>query len=74
MALNRGLTEDALDALARHRAAHPHGTLTEEREALTVQALAAAGQPARARQEAAVFLARYPDSIYAESVRAAAAR
>lgn len=67
-ALGRRLPADALRALAEHRDAHPRSPLTEEREALTVQALAAAGRRARATQEAAIFRARYPRSIFLEGV------
>ncbi|MFK7991409.1 MAG: hypothetical protein AB8I08_35660 [Sandaracinaceae bacterium] len=71
-ALARRLPQDALAALAQHQADHPRSPLAEERAALTVQALAAAGQLDRARQEAALFRARYPRSIFLAGVREAA--
>ncbi len=70
VALTRALASDALAALSEHRGRYPRGQLTEEREALWVQALAAS-HDARAASAAEAFLARYPSSIFREAVEAA---
>lgn len=70
VALTRALASDALAALSEHRSRYPRGQLTEEREALWVQALAAS-HDARAASAAEAFLARYPSSIFREAVEAA---
>jgi hypothetical protein len=54
---------NAAFALAERSAREfPYGALREEREALTVLALARLGERARAREAARAFLARYPQS------------
>lgn len=63
----------ALSALDAHAAAHPDGRLAEEREALVVQALAAAGRLAAAQERAARFAAKYPSSVLLPAVQAAVA-
>lgn len=70
-ALARGLAREALAALDEHRRTHRRGPLREERQALQVQALAASGQSQRAEQEAAIFLARYPNSLFRDVVERA---
>jgi len=70
-ALARGRAPEALDALATHRARFADGQLSEERDALRVQALASAGRDAEARAAAAAFRARYPHSMFEAVVRAA---
>lgn len=70
VALTRALASDALAALSEHRSRYPRGQLTEEREALWVQALAAS-HDARAASAAESFVARYPSSIFREAVEAA---
>jgi hypothetical protein len=47
----------------------PHGILGQERDALRIQALAAIGQQARARELARGFLEQYRDSPHADAVR-----
>ncbi len=72
-ALARGLAAEALATLRQHRQQFRRGPLTEEREALTVRAYAASGQRRRAQEEAAIFLARYPRSVFRpliETIRA----
>lgn len=69
VALTRSLPGDALTALHEHRRRYPRGQLSEEREALWVQALAASGDP-HTQSAAASFLQRYPDSIFREAVEA----
>ena len=71
-ALARHLTDNALGLLAAHANAFPSGLLTEEREALWVQALAQAGDLAQARHRAADFVAKYPNSLFAPVVESAA--
>lgn len=58
----------ALDAVARD---FPSGALAQEREALAIEALRGSGRVAEARARAAAFLARYPVSPHASSVRRA---
>lgn len=69
VALTRALADDALAALSEHRSRYPRGQLTEEREALWVQALRAS-HDARAASAAESFVARYPSSIFREAVEA----
>lgn len=56
----------ALDAIARE---FPNGALAQEREALAIEALRVGGRSAEARLRATAFLARYPASPHAASVR-----
>ena len=58
----------ALNALARHEQRFPSGLLQEEREALTVKALAMVGRRDDARARAARFQSKYPRSLFAASV------
>jgi hypothetical protein len=79
----RRLLDDARSAFARdahaeclrkldlHRERHPAGLLAEEREALAIRALAAAGRSEDARARAARFRARYPGSLMLPAVEAA---
>lgn len=55
----------ALRLLAQHRQRFPNGTLVEEREFFTAQALWTSGQRRQARVRARRFLARYPRSTHA---------
>ena len=64
-----GNARQALSLLARARADFPHGALAEEREALSVRALLAAGETDAARQRGADFLRRFPRSPQASDVR-----
>ncbi|MFY0534504.1 hypothetical protein [Nannocystis pusilla] len=57
--------------LERHAQDFAAGSLTEERQALRVLALCAAGEVARGVDEAAVFLGAHPRSTYAARVAAA---
>jgi hypothetical protein len=68
-ALAAGDAARALAVLERHRRRWPAGELLQEREVLTIQALAAAGSRAEARQRADAFLARFPSSTLAVTVR-----
>ena len=64
MGLARGDSGACLDALARHEKQFPRGQLVEEREALTVQALAAAGRLPEAGERAARFRSHFPGSVF----------
>lgn len=59
-----------------HDLAHryPHGYLVEEREALTVLALAARGERTLAKQRATAFLRTYPQSAFVARVRSVTER
>ena len=70
-ALVRGQGADALSPLERHAQRYPRGVLSEEREALQVNALVAAGRYAEARQVGERFLGRHPGSLLRPSVEAA---
>jgi hypothetical protein len=72
-ALARGQPAEALAALAGHAKRFPKGRLAEERESLTVQALAAAGRPGEARERAERFRRRSPNSILLPAVESALA-
>jgi len=56
-----------LDAAA---AAFPSGTLSQEREALAIQALARSGQHEAAAMRASAFLAKHPESPHAADLKA----
>jgi hypothetical protein len=68
-ALRRGDAAGALATLEATRARFPASVLGQEREALAIQALAAAGQPATARARARAFLAQFPASPHAPALR-----
>ena len=70
-ALARGDSASALDALGTHQAQFPNGQLSEEREALYVQALAMAGRTAEAKQRADRFRKTWPGSMLLPVVQAA---
>jgi hypothetical protein len=70
-ALGRGQSSDALDALDAHAARFPRGRLSEEREALAVDALARAGRADSARARATAFHAKYPNSVFGAVVDSA---
>lgn len=61
----------ALRTLASLGRTHPQGNLREERDALRVLALCAAGRADEARSAATVFLARHPGSPQAARVQGA---
>ncbi len=63
VALARGQSAEALRALSEHRRRFPRRS-DEEREALTVQALAAHGEVNEASTHARAFLLRYPRSLF----------
>ena len=68
--LESGQAREALRALEEHERIHPHGTLSEERDALRVVALCSLGLP-EGQEERSRFLRNHPVSPYVERVRAA---
>jgi hypothetical protein len=54
----------ALALLDQHEREFPRGTFVEEREALAIEALHAAGRGDQARRKLAAFRERYPGSAY----------
>jgi len=63
----------ALRLVSEHAKKYPRGVLAEEREALRVRSLAAAGQTADARRAAAAFAQRFPRSVLIERIQTFAA-
>lgn len=70
-ALSRGQAQAALDALSRYEHRHRGGALGEERASLWVIALARAGRMSEARERAANFRRRWPESYLLPAVEAA---
>jgi hypothetical protein len=63
----------ALDFVERHERRYPQGALSEEREALAVNALVTVGRYREAAQRGEAFRTRYPQSLLTPSVEAALA-
>jgi hypothetical protein len=63
--IGSGQSQQALEVLRSWEARYPHSVLAPEREVLTIEALAATGASAVARQRAERFLKRNPNSAYA---------
>ncbi len=74
IAMVRGDTEGALAAVDEHLARFPAGTLTEEREALRIQALVAADRDPEARVALRGFQHSYPQSLATPALKAAIAQ
>jgi hypothetical protein len=70
-ALLRGNANDALAALDTHGQRYPDGQLSEDREALSVQALASLGRDDDAKARATRFREKWPRSILLPVVDAA---
>ena len=70
--LRAGQASVALTTLQSLERDEPNGLLEQEREALSIQALAALGQRDAARKRAAGFAQRYPASPHLSAVRRAA--
>lgn len=68
-ALRAGNAARSLTLLEQARARFPRGALGQEREALTIEALARSGQSAAARRRAEAFLRQHPNSPYVADVR-----
>jgi hypothetical protein len=73
-ALRGGRPGEALELLAQHAERFADGSMAEERQALRVLALCAAGQTASGSAEQAAFLRAYPRSTYAPRVISACAQ
>lgn len=71
-ALARRDAAEALEALALAKKVAPQGRLAEERDALEIRALYAAGRAAEARAAIEPFRRRYPESIFRPVVEAVA--
>ena len=70
-ALGRGEPQVALLSLDKHAKAFPKGRLSEQREALAIQALVRTGQGGQARARASRFAQQYPRSLFLPVVKAA---
>jgi len=66
-----GEPNHALSLLDAHRARFPKGVLAEERDALTIQALAKSGRNDEARARAQAFREHTPDSLFRSAVESA---
>jgi len=64
-----GRTREALELLESSAQRYPRSVLSQEREVLTIEALAASGASAVAKQRARRFLDRYPASPYVERLQ-----
>ncbi|MBZ5714937.1 hypothetical protein [Nannocystis pusilla] len=73
-ALRGGRPDAALELLGRHAESFARGSMAEERAALRVLALCAAGELVDGTAEAAAFLRAHPRSAYAPRVAAACAK
>lgn len=71
--LLRGEPELALEQLDAHRARFADGLLSEERDAMQVEALVRAGRPDEARERASAFRVRRPASLFLPTVESAMA-
>ncbi len=69
--LLHGEPADALTSTATHARRFPHGVLSEERDALRVEALVSARRYEDARSAASRFHGAYPDSVLTAAVDAA---
>jgi len=70
-ALLRGSPAAALVPLAEHRSRYPDGVLAQERDVLTIEALAGAGRVEQARQSARRFSRNYPRSPHQNRIERA---
>ncbi|HEY3595635.1 MAG TPA: hypothetical protein VGL13_17230, partial [Polyangiaceae bacterium] len=67
--LRGGNARDAQITLNQLRAAFPNGALTQERDVLAIEVLAANGDKAGAQRKASAFLAAHPTSPYNAKVK-----
>lgn len=70
--LAEGDASATLELLRQHRSTYPSSALEQERAALGVRALVAAGNVSEARRQAEDFAQRYPNSVLRPSVERAA--
>jgi hypothetical protein len=68
-ALSRGEAASAMPPLDEHARRFPHGVLTEEREALAIQALARGGRTREAEERAARFEKAFPGSFMSPAIK-----
>jgi len=68
--IQSGSAGQALEVLAESRSRFPRSILHQEREVLTIEALAKSGSTGAAKARADKFLERYPKSAHADKVRA----
>lgn len=73
-ALRSGNAARSLALLEQARSTFPRGALGQEREALTIEALARSGQSAVARRRAEAFVRAYPRSPHVADMRRIAER
>ena len=66
--------DEALTSLERYQREFPTGAMTEEHDALEVQALSLGSHPEQARARAERFRQRYPNSIFLPAVNAVSPR
>jgi hypothetical protein len=71
--MTNGEPAAAFEALTRHTRRYPRGLLSEEREAMAVNALVSLGRHAEARARGQAFQQRFPASLMRRSVEAALA-
>ena len=69
-ALRASQAHDAMVALMSHERRFPRGSLAEERDRLSVEALVQLGRRAQAERRAALFMQRYPNSPHRQRVQA----
>jgi len=69
-ALGRNDPAAALDATAAHERRFGSGILTQEREAIAIQSLVLLGRVDEARERAARFARRYPESLVLSAIEA----
>ncbi|HEX3852896.1 MAG TPA: hypothetical protein VHW01_18160 [Polyangiaceae bacterium] len=69
-AVARGDFSAALSSIAEHRRRFPDGQLSEEREALRVQALSGLGRTEEATRAASAFRKRFPGSVLISRMQA----
>jgi hypothetical protein len=70
-ALARGRVEGALEALREHENRFARGQFSQERDAMTIQALAKLGRVDEARTRADAFRKKYPQSMLNRAIDAA---
>jgi hypothetical protein len=70
VALGRGDASSALTRIEEHARAFPRGALSEEREALAIQALASSGRVSEAKTRAARFAKSFPRSVLLPAIQA----
>ncbi|HVH46731.1 MAG TPA: hypothetical protein VM925_30525 [Labilithrix sp.] len=71
-ALARDQASAALEAVDAHAARFPRGRLSEEREAIAIQALAKIDRPLDARRRADAFRKAHPNSVFLPAIELAA--